>query len=71
MARGCTRSDAPECLSEERRAFPVIEVLAATEKFAQPHLLEAKTETVPTAPLAPGIPAPGTATVIGPFPRSD
>jgi hypothetical protein len=55
----------------ERRRFPVIEVLAATENFAQPHLLEAKTENVPTAPLVPGIPTPGTATVIGPFPRTD
>lgn len=54
----------------ERREFPVLDVIEATAKFAQPHLLETKTETVSSAPapLGPITAVPGTATVIGPFP---
>jgi hypothetical protein len=51
----------------ERRDFPVADVYAATEKFAQPHLLETTTESVETAPLQ-GTSAPDTQTVVGPFP---
>jgi hypothetical protein len=54
----------------ERRDYPVLDVLAATEKFAQPHLLETKTETVTTAPLVEASPTPDTATLIGPFPQA-
>jgi hypothetical protein len=53
----------------ERRNFPVLDVYEATAKFAQPHLLETTTETVPSAPLR-GSTSPGTGTVIGPFPLS-
>ena len=35
----------------ERRDFPIGEVIAATEKFSQPHLLETKTENVASAPF--------------------
>jgi hypothetical protein len=54
----------------ERREFPVLDVLEATAKFAQPHLLETKTETVASAPFASDT-RPWTATVIGPFPLQD
>lgn len=54
----------------ERREFPVLDVLEATAKFAQPHLLETKTETVASAPFASDT-LPWTATVIGPFPLQD
>jgi hypothetical protein len=51
----------------ERREFKVLEVYEATAKFAQPHLLDTKTEKVPSAPFADSA-NPGTGTVIGPFP---
>jgi hypothetical protein len=51
----------------ERRNFSVLDVIEATAKFAQPHLLETKTETVSSAPLGESA-SPGTGTVIGPFP---
>lgn len=50
----------------ERRDFAVGEVIEATEKFAQPHLLETNTETVVTADL--GTEKAETQTVVGPFP---
>lgn len=52
----------------ERRDFPVAEVIAATEKFAQPHLLETRTENVPAESFQ-GAASPGTNTIVGPFPR--
>jgi hypothetical protein len=51
----------------ERREFTVAEVVEATEKFAQPHLLETRTENVP-AELFQDAASPVTHTVIGPFP---
>jgi hypothetical protein len=51
----------------ERRDFPIGEVIAATEKFSQPHLLDAKTENVATAPFEAEH-LPGTRTIVGPFP---
>ncbi len=53
----------------ERRDYPVSEVVGATEKFGQPHLLETKAENVSSAPLQPDAAEPGTQTVVGPFPR--
>jgi hypothetical protein len=53
----------------DRREFQVLDVYEATAKFAQPHLLETKTETVSSAPLGESA-NPGTGTVIGPFPLS-
>jgi hypothetical protein len=53
----------------DRREFPVLDVIEATAKFAQPHLLETKTETVSSAPLGESA-NPDTGTVIGPFPLS-
>jgi hypothetical protein len=50
----------------ERREFTAVEVLRATEKFAQPHLLEPRTETVASESLGSSI-APATATVVSPF----
>jgi hypothetical protein len=52
----------------ERREFTIEEVIDATAKFAQPHLLDTRTETVATESLQGAI-APGTRTVVGPFPR--
>jgi hypothetical protein len=51
----------------ERRDFPIGEVIQATEKFAQPHLLETKTESVASAPFQAGD-EPSTRTIVGPFP---
>jgi hypothetical protein len=51
----------------ERREFTAEEVLQATEKFAQPHLLEAVTENVETTSFQADV-APGTSTIVGPFP---
>jgi hypothetical protein len=51
----------------ERRDFPIGEVIAATDKFSQPHLLDTKTENVATAPLRVEN-VPGTRTVVRPFP---
>jgi hypothetical protein len=53
----------------ERRDYPVIDVLEATARFAQPHLLETTTESVTTTLLQAST-IPGTGTVITPFPRS-
>jgi hypothetical protein len=52
----------------ERREFRVVDVLAATEKFAQPHLLEPRTETVSAESMDAPV-APATATVVSPFAR--
>lgn len=54
----------------ERREFTVAEVIQATEKFAQPHLLETRTENV-VAESFEGAASPVTHTVIGPFPVID
>lgn len=51
----------------ERRDYPIGEVITATEKFSQPHLLETKTEVVATAPFRVQD-EPGTRTIVGPFP---
>jgi len=51
----------------ERRDFSVGEVLDATGPFSQPHLLETDTESVASTSFQADI-APGTSTVIGPFP---
>ena len=53
----------------ERRSFPVVDVIAATRKFAQPELLTSSTESVPNVSFA-ATAAPGTSTVIAPFPRT-
>jgi hypothetical protein len=53
----------------ERRGHPVADVLEATRKFAQPGLLTSSTEIVSNVPFATGV-APGTSTVITPFPRT-
>lgn len=50
----------------ERREFTVEEVLRATEKFAQPHLLEPRTEKVASESLESTV-APATSTVVSPF----
>jgi hypothetical protein len=52
----------------ERRDFPVEEVIDATRKFAQPHLLETRTENVASESLQEGLSAPDTNTLVGPFP---
>jgi len=51
----------------ERREFPIGEVIDATAKFSQPHLLETKTENVATAPFQAEN-EPGTRAIVGPFP---
>ena len=51
----------------ERRDFAIGEVIQATEKFAQPHLLETKTESVATASFQAGD-EPDTRMIVGPFP---
>jgi hypothetical protein len=53
----------------ERREYPIAEVIEATEKFGQPHLLDTKTEDVSSAPLQADAAEPDTQTVVGPFPR--
>src|SRR5215475_3925612 len=53
----------------ERRDFPIVEVIEATRKFAQPDLLVMSTESVPNVPFATTL-VPGTSTVITPFPRT-
>jgi hypothetical protein len=53
----------------ERRDFPVMEVIEATRKFAQPELLTTSTEVVSNVPFATTV-APGTSTLITPFPRT-
>ena len=50
----------------ERREFPVVDVLNATRKFAQPDLLKTEDETVAAVPFF-GKGAPGTSTVVSPF----
>lgn len=54
----------------ERRDFQVGEVLEATAKFGQPHLLDTKTDLVSSAPFSSDI-APSTGTVISPYPLAD
>lgn len=51
----------------ERRKFPVVDVIRATKKFAQPGLITTSTEFVPSVPFATTVP-PGTSTVITPVP---
>lgn len=51
----------------ERRNFAIREVIQATEKFAQPHLLETKTENIASASFGTK-PDPDTRTIVGPFP---
>jgi hypothetical protein len=51
----------------ERRNFPVVQVLDATAKFGQPHLLETTTASVASTPFQADVPV-GTSTVLGPFP---
>lgn len=51
----------------ERRDHPVVDVLDATGKFGQPHLLETTTESVNSTPFETDV-LPGTATVISPYP---
>jgi hypothetical protein len=51
----------------ERRDFAIGEVIQATEKFAQPHLLETTTEDVATASFQKSD-EPDTRTIVGPFP---
>jgi hypothetical protein len=51
----------------ERREYPVEEVLEATARFAQPHLLEGKTESVASTSFQADV-EPGTGTVVSPFP---
>jgi hypothetical protein len=53
----------------ERRDFPVADVIQAIRKFAQPELLTTSTEAVANVPFATTV-APGTSTVITPFPRT-
>lgn len=51
----------------ERRDFGIEEVIGATEKFGQPHLLETSTDQVATASFRAES-EPGTRTIVGPFP---
>lgn len=51
----------------ERRDYQVTEVLEATAQFAQPHLLVTDTENVSSSDFQSTV-APGTGTVISPFP---
>ncbi|MCW2898257.1 MAG: hypothetical protein JWO67_522 [Streptosporangiaceae bacterium] len=51
----------------ERRDYPVLDVLDATKKFGQPHLLETTTGTVISTPFQSEL-QPGTSTIISPFP---
>lgn len=51
----------------ERRNYPVVDVLDATRKFGQPHLLETTTDQVASTPFETSV-LPGTATVISPYP---
>jgi hypothetical protein len=53
----------------ERREFAVVDVVEATGKFAQPHLLETTAENVTAASFEAQV-APETATIVGPFPMS-
>lgn len=52
----------------DRREFPVVDVLEATEKFSQPELLIPHEEQVGVVTLA-GSNQPETSTMISPFPR--
>jgi hypothetical protein len=52
----------------ERRDFSVVDVIEATEKFAQPHLLETMTGNVATGYFQSAA-KPSTTTIVGPFPR--
>lgn len=50
----------------ERREYAVLDVLDATARFAQPHLLSTDTEDVASEAFDSAVP-PGTSTLIGPF----
>jgi hypothetical protein len=52
----------------ERREFPIMEVVEATRKFAQPGLLTSTTETVPNVPFGTAA-AAATSTIITPIAR--
>jgi hypothetical protein len=52
----------------ERREFPVVDVIEAIKKFAQPGLLTTTREVVPDVPFATTA-APATSTIITPIPR--
>jgi hypothetical protein len=52
----------------ERREFPVVDVIEAIKKFAQPGLLTTTREVVPDVPFA-ATAAPATSTIITPIPR--
>jgi hypothetical protein len=51
----------------EHRDHPILDVIEATRRFAQPELLTTSTEVVPDIPFSTTT-APGTSTVITPFP---
>lgn len=51
----------------ERRNYPIGEVLEATEKFGQPHLLDSNAKSVSSGGVGEGT-APATRTVVGPMP---
>jgi hypothetical protein len=53
----------------ERREFPIMDVIDAIRKFAQPELLTTSTETVPNVPFATTAVA-ATSTIITPVPRT-
>lgn len=53
----------------ERRDHPVVDVLEATQKFAQPELLYTDRETVDSIAFR-GSASPGTSTVVSPFART-
>lgn len=53
----------------ERREFPILEVVEATRKFAQPELLTTSTEVVPNVQFGTSA-APATSTIITPIART-
>jgi len=53
----------------ERREFPIVDVVEAIRKFAQPELLTTSTETVPNVPFATTA-AAATSTIISPIPST-
>ena len=53
----------------ERRDYPVVDVLDATKKYAQPELLETTDETVESVSFY-GRAEPGTSTIVSPFAKS-
>jgi hypothetical protein len=54
----------------ERRNFPISEVIAATDKFAQPELLATSTNMVSNVDFNAKA-APNTSTIVSPFPNID